>query len=281
MAIITFWNNQKEQSGKTASVVAIATYMAIEHNIKTLIISTTNKQDAMERCFWEEEKKHKFSFGIFGPNTAIDSESGVAGLVKMVKSHKLTPQIITNYTKVVFRDRLEVLLGDECENIEKSRMVTDYYPEIIKMANQYYDRIFIDLDYNVAEEVRKEILDLSDVIVLTMNQRLKSINDFMEQKKNHPIASLPKTLLLIPRFDKYSKYNAKNITRYLGEKNQVLTVPYNTLFFEACEEAGVPDLFLRFRRKIEDEDRNAIFITEIKRACEHIIYRIQTLQAGM
>ena len=84
--------------------------------------------------------------------------------------------------------------------------------------------------------------------------------------------------MLIGRYDKYSKYNAKNISRYLGEKNQVLTIPYNTLFFEATEEAGVPDLFLRFRKSLDADDRNAFFIEEVRRASENIVYRLQNLQ---
>ena len=73
--------------------------------------------------------------------------------------------------------------------------------------------------------------------------------------------------------------NAKNITRLLGEKNQVLTIPYNTLLFEASNEAGVPDLFLRLKRISDIDDRNAIFMQEVKRATENIIYRLQELQA--
>ena len=52
MAIITFWNEQKKQTGKTMSTVAIATYMAIEHNARTLIVSTDNNQEKLQRCFW-------------------------------------------------------------------------------------------------------------------------------------------------------------------------------------------------------------------------------------
>ena len=55
-------------------------------------------------------------------------------------------------------------------------------------------------------------------------------------------------------------------------------MPYNTLFFEACEEAGVPDLFLRLRKINDEMDRNLLFISEIKRLCENIVYRLQDLQ---
>ena len=180
----------------------------------------------------------------------------------------------------MFKDRLEVLLGSnqvernspELQNIEKT------YPEIIKSANKYYDLVFVDLDENVDEETKTSILDMSDVTVVNLSQRLRSINKFAETKVNTNRLKDRKKLILIGRYDKYSKYNSKNITRYLGEKNQVLTVPYNTLFMEASEEAGVPDLFLRFRKMAETEDVNGFFISEIRRASENIIYRLQDLQ---
>lgn len=139
----------------------------------------------------------------------------------------------------------------------------------------------MDLDQNVDEETRKTIIHDSDIIVINMSQRLRSIKKFMELKEKNQILNSKKTLILIGRYDKFSKYNSKNISRYLGEKNQVLTIPYNTLFFEATEEAGVPDLFLRFRKTLDSEDRNAFFIQEVKRASENIIYRLQDLQMKM
>ena len=279
MSIVTFYNNNIEQTGKTMSIAAIATFMSIEHNYRILIISTTNKEDNLKNCFWEEKKKRR-NLGIFGPNANLEVQNGVEGLTRIIRSNKITPDIITNYTKVVFKDRLEVLLGSnqvernspELQNIEKT------YPEIIKSANKYYDLVFVDLDENVDEETKTSILDMSDVTVVNLSQRLRSINKFAETKVNTNRLKDRKKLILIGRYDKYSKNNSKNITRYLGEKNQVLTVPYNTLFMEASEEAGVPDLFLRFRKMAETEDVNGFFISEIRRASENIIYRLQDLQ---
>ena len=279
MSIVTFYNSSVEQTGKTMSIAAIATYMAIEHNYRILIISTTNKEDALKRCFWGEKKKKK-NLGIFGPNTALEIETGVEGLARVIRSNKITPDIITNYTKVVFKDRFEVLLGCEIPPSDGT-VIETLYPNIIKAANQYYDLIFVDLDQNVDEETRKTIIHDSDIIVINMSQRLRSIKKFMELKEKNQILNSKKTLILIGRYDKFSKYNSKNISRYLGEKNQVLTIPYNTLFFEVTEEAGVPDLFLRFRKTLDSEDRNAFFIQEVKRASENIIYRLQDLQMKM
>ena len=67
----------------------------------------------------------------------------------------------------------------------------------------------------------------------------------------------------------------------MGETNKVSTIPYNTLFFEAAEEAKVPDLFLRLRKSVDEDDRNGFFIAEVGRTAENIIYRLQDLQMKM
>ncbi len=279
MSIVSFYNNSVEQTGKTMSIAAIATFMSIEHNYRILIISTTNKEENLKRCFWEEKKKRR-NLGIFGPNANLEVQNGVEGLTRIIRSNKITPDIITNYTKVVFKDRLEVLLGsNQAEsNSPELQNLEQLYPEIIKSANQYYDLVFVDLDENVDEETKKTILEISDVTVVNLSQRLRSVNNFAENRENTKSIQDRKRLILVGRYDKYSKYNYKNITRYLGEKNQVLTVPYNTLFMEAAEEAGVPDLFLKFRKLTNAEDINGFFISEVKRASENIIYRLQDLQ---
>ena len=58
-------------------------------------------------------------------------------------------------------------------------------------------------------------------------------------------------------------------------------MPYNTLFFEAANEAGVPDLFLKLKKLSDYDDRNAIFLEEVKRASENIVYRLQEIEARM
>ena len=84
-------------------------------------------------------------------------------------------------------------------------------------------------------------------------------------------------MLLIGRYDSYSKYNVKNITRYMKEKKQLLAIPYNTLYFEACSEGKVIDFFLKLKN-IDEADRNRFIANEAIRADEAIIYKLQELQ---
>ena len=84
-------------------------------------------------------------------------------------------------------------------------------------------------------------------------------------------------MLLLGRYDAHSKYNIKNVTRYMKEKKQMLAIPYNTLYFEACSEAKVVDYFLRLKN-IDETDRNHTFISEVNRVDDAIIYKLQELQ---
>ena len=272
MSIVTFWSNGKEQTGKTLSIAAIATYMAIEHNYKILIISTGHKDTILNNCFWEEKKK-KRNLGLFGPNTNIAMEEGIVGLSKVMKSNRLTAEDIPNYTKTVFKERLEILQGVSGGLMEYDNL-RQLYPDIINLANRYYDLVFVDLDNELGEDLANKILGNSNLIVANISQRLTSINRFMELKKEKPILNTNKTVLLIGRFDRHSKYTVKNIARYMKEKNRAITIPYNTLFFEAAEEGKVPDLFLKIR-SVDEDDRNGFFLAELKRASENIIYRLQ------
>lgn len=276
MAIVSFWSRDKKETGKTSAVIALATYMAIEHNYKILVVSTSINDDTIKNAYWKEDKTRK-NLGLFGPNTNVGMQSGIEGLNKTIRSNKITPDLITNYTKVVFKDRLEILLG-YTGNEDLFTDVETSYPSIIELANKYYDVVLVDVDAKLNDEIQKEILHKSDLIVATIAQRKSSMDKYNEAKEANQILNSPKTIILIGRYDRYSKYSSKNVSRYLREKNEVNSIPYNTLFFEACEEAGVPDLFLRLRKINDEMDRNLLFISEIKRLCENVVYRLQDLQ---
>lgn len=279
MAIVTFWSNGKEQTGKTISLAAVSTYMAIEHNIKILVISTSTNDETLQNCFIPKTNSKTSAFGMFAPKkTGIDMQSGMSGLAKMARSNKVTPDMIRNYTKVVFNDALEILYPGTVQNIEED--LSEYYPDVIKAANEYYDLVFVDLDSNINPQIQQTILEESNMVVANINQKLSSIDRYLEERKTNPILSSKKTIVLIGRYDRYSKYTTKNITRYMGEKRQVLSIPYNTLLYDSAEEAGVPDYFLNFAKNpnLDKDDRNYLFFQEIHRAIDSMQYKLQELQ---
>lgn len=281
MPIITFVNNKKEETGKTMSLVAIATNMAIEYNTRILVISTTNAEDKIKNAFIDVKQKNNLITKILGNGTsnAVDLESGIEGLAKLSRSNRITPKVIPDYTNIIFKNRLELLLGCKGHELKEYEVVGEY-TKIIMAANQSYDKVFVDLDYNVNETVRKEILNISDVIVINTSQRLISLQEIKEENIQNQHLKSNKTIVLMGKYDQYSKYNFKNITRFLGEKQTVLTIPYNTLFFEACEEAKVVDLFLKLKKIKEETDRNYLFMQEVNRATETILEKLKEVQSS-
>ena len=73
----------------------------------------------------------------------------------------------------------------------------------------------------------------------------------------------------------------KNITKYLNEKKDLYFIPFNLLYFEAAEEAGVADLFLKLDRNNMKEDRlddDYVFREAVTELVDKIIKRLQELQ---
>ena len=277
MAIIAFWSDEKRETGQTMSMVALSTYMAIEHNYRILNVSTNFKDETLENSYFDLEKMENLVKTISRDQTQVGLESGIEGLIKIINSNKTSSNIVANYTKIVFKDRLDVLCSPKSKEYEEYRQISELYPNILQVADRSYDLVFVDVSKRMPEEQVKRILELSDIIVVNMTQKFKTINDFMQLREENEFFKKNNILLNIGRYDKFSKYNIKNISRYMKEKKDIHAVLYNTLFFEACSEGKVAEFFLRLRR-VEAEDRNAIFIQEIARLTKDIIYKMQELQ---
>lgn len=283
MAIVTFWSNTNKQTGQSMALIANATSMAIEHNYRILIISTQYNDNTLELCFGGIHKNKSILDRIVkNPTVALDS--GIEGLSRVAYSGRLTPEIIQNYTHVVYKNRLEILHGYKKEEDRTTQdeylKLKPHYKDIIQNANNFYDMVFVDLDKGLEDEMITDILNISDVVVYTIEQKMSMINEFLKFKTENLENKKNKFLLNIGRFDDESKYTVKNISRYLGIKRDIAITPYNTLYCEASDEANVADLFLNIR-KVSDTDKNSIFVKQVNESVEKIIYKLQELQMMM
>ena len=265
-----------KKHGQTLSLAAIATQMSIEHSYKTLIVSTNFKDQTLENCFWELDKLNKPIITSQGP-ARIGVDSGIEGLIKVLASNKTSTEIVKNYSKTILRDRLDMLLSSNSTNYEEYLQVASKYPEILQIANRYYDLVLVDLSNRMREKEAQDILDISDIVILNITQRLKTIDDLIELREKDEFYKRNNIMILLGRYDGFSKYNIKNVSRYMHEKKLVSAVPYNTLFFEACSEGKIIDFFLRLKN-VDKNDRNHSFIKEVNNVDESILFKLQELQ---
>ena len=276
MAIVSFWSNSKRETGQTLSSVAIATSMSINHNYKVLEIATGFMDKTIENCFWQPNRENALNL-IPGMRQSTFN-SGVEGLVKIIQSNRTSANIVSDYARVVFRDRLDVLPAPKTDNIEDYNRTTEFYAQLAKIASRDYDLVFIDIDKRMPEKSKQDILMQSDAIVLTLKQGLDSMRDIIELRRSDENFQKNNVILLAGKYDKFSRYNVTNMSRELREKRKMLAVPYNTLFFEAASEGAVADFFIKYRGITDQTDRNFIFMQETKRACDEILFKLQELQ---
>ncbi len=277
MAIIAFWSNEEKETAQTMSMVALSTYMAIEHNYRIVNISTSFQDQTLENSYWNLEKQEQLVKTITQNASQVGLESGVEGLIKVINSSKTSNNIVSNYTKIVFKDRLDVLCAPRTKKYEDYKEIAEFYPSILQVANRNYDLVFVDISKKMPQQQVDQILEQADVIIVNITQRQKTIDNFMKLREENEFFKKNNILLNIGRYDKFSKYNITNVSRYMRERKDVHAILYNTLFFEACSEGKVAEFFLRLRR-IDEEDRNATFMEEIKRLTKDLLYKMQELQ---
>ena len=273
MSIIAFWSKERKETGQTLSQVALTTYMAVIHNCRILSINTAFNDTTLEDCYWTHKNANVSKDG----KVQDALEAGLEGLVKVINSNKTTNKIVSNYSKIVYKDRLDILCSSRTTNYEEYKEITKMYKEIIKIANTDYDYIFVDISKDMPEEEAKIILEMADIVVLNIAQRLKVINDLYRLREESDFFNKTGIMINIGRYDKNSKYNITNITRFIKEKKGIYSVPYNTLYLEGCSEGKIGEFFLRYI-KLDPEDKNAYFISEIERFTKALINRKQELQ---
>lgn len=269
MPIITFKGNGIKETGNTSSAIATATYMAIEHNMKVLLISTSLNEDTIKESFWPETVKKSIL-----PKTQVQTisaiQSGIEGLSRMVTSSKIEPRIIKDYTNVVLTGRYDVLLGITGDRTQYKEIQINY-PKVVSVANQYYDMVIVDLDKRILPQIQEEILKITDVVVMTTCQKVRDITKLNEFIEKTEYLGEKNTLITIGRYDDYLKCNAKNVTRNIFRRRKTInTVPYNGKYYEAMQEGTVIDLFLNWLRVKNKKDHSYFFLTEVQRLAESI-----------
>ena len=277
MPIITFWSNNEKTIGQTVAVSMSAAVMAIEHNYKILLMSADPNDASVESCFGaQESNKDIIKSLIRRPQISLDS--GINGLLKLADSNRVTPEVIHDYTKIIFKNRLEVLYSPMDVPEKKKESLMQELKNIIINASRYYDYVFVDLQKGLKNATQMEILDISDVIVANVNQGTKTIEQFLTMQETQKM--LNKVIWNICKYDKKSKYNTKNLTRTILKKQQVYETHYNTLVLDATQEGNIAELLLRLKT-LKGEDDNSLLISKIEEMNEGILLKYQETRAKM
>lgn len=277
MAIVTFWSEDEKVTSQTTSLIASAVQMGIERNLKILIVDASFKGEMMKKAFMQDESNtdliKKINMG------KVDISAGIEGLLAAVSSNKISPETVKSYSTPILVGRVDIIYG--LKTIDKKVFENSLMPmlEMVKIADMYYDLIFIDLQKGLRNSPAiNEILKASELVIYTMEQKLEQINRFIDLwGKDEALLNKNRVIPLLTREDSFSKYNCDNIARKIGMKPGMPSIVYNTLLMEAMQEGRLVNLLIT----LNDDNstyRNNYLIKTLEDLNLLIIDRIQQLK---
>jgi MinD-like ATPase involved in chromosome partitioning or flagellar assembly len=276
MAIIAFWSGEDRECGQTFSMAATATYMCVEHNYRTLLINANFQNDSLERCFWNVNRINTFAAQV--NKGKIDIASGAEGLVSAIASNKTSPEIVATYTKAIFKNRLDVLPGLKTTSPIEYEKALMLYKQLLLSANKYYDFVFVDVPKGLKSEAVASILNVANTIVYVLSPNMALIEKYMINRQKLDIMKKGNLIPLLGRENINSKYNARNVARFIGEKRGIPSVPDSYLFSEAANEAGVANFFLKTKTSTSAVKVNDRFLKSVQDVDNKIIAKLKELQ---
>lgn len=272
MAIVSFWSSRKQETNQSISAISSALQMGIDRNLKILLIDTAFADDTYDKCFNQEESS---DFVKNLNRGKLDISSGVEGLILAVTSNKSSPEIIQNYTQPILKGRLDLLAGMATKNKDQYRAGYVNYPDIVEMADKYYDLVIVDLAKGYGDKVVTKILAMSDIIVVTFDQDKELIYDFEKLWGKDPLFSPKERVVpLLTKEDRFSIYNNNNVARRIKMSPGMPSIIYNTQLMEAVQIGEAARFFINLNIA-SDTSRNKLFLDVVADLNMLLIDRIQ------
>ena len=278
MSIITFVSEEMKETGQSMSIAAIATAMAIEHNYKILVFSTDFMDTTLENCFWNPNNAIK---GLFAKANTLDVSNGIEGLVRTLASNRVSGEVIKSYSKPVLQDRLDVLQSPKTPDYKIYSNLAENFAQLAEIANSFYDIVLVDLSGKITKESKEKMLNISDLVVVSLKQSMSSIINFIKLKTENDFYNKKNVLLMLGRYNPNSKYSNKNVARFLREKNIPMVVPYNVLFSDECSEGRIVDYFLKIQKIQGYDNKDTFFVNQLRGTSQILEYKMQEKRNGL
>ncbi len=266
MPIVSFWNPvETSQASTTSSIVSTSAMIPAKCQYKTLVTQTHFSDFTLESSFMDLDK--------LGNKGSLDiADTGVDALDRLLRSNKLTPESIANYSKPIYKGgRLELLFGTFKNDKDSYSRILETFPLILDFANQYYDLVLVDLNKGTSNQEINKILQKSDLIVLTMSQSKVALKKTFNAIETLKILQEKPIIPVIGKYDRFSSYSAKNIARMFNYKKKLYTIPYNTQFFDACNGGNINSFISSNIKANVALDRNGFFIDETGKLLDAIL----------
>ncbi|MCP1186574.1 hypothetical protein [Paenibacillus sp. 1781tsa1] len=266
MGKIALWGMQ-HGLGVTSATAALAAFIGLEYDVRTLVSQPQRTDGDMERFFNKTINQYNRQFFAIG-GLGLDS------LERVAKSSKLERNSVKNYTLMVERNRLDLLWGSERLNRPQQGSI-EAVNMVFRMAAEYYGISLLDARSGQDNEVSNSLISDADLVVICVNQNISVLEKYFDNQRKHwpEVLDEKPHLLLMTQYDPMSKYKIKNIANKYKLKAPILTIPYNTSFKDHLNDGDIKGFFAR-NRFVGSSHENHYFIQEVGRAAKTILHEI-------
>ena len=174
MAKIVFWSPEEGKTGCTHVAIAVSSLMGITHKTSSLLIDANSnaKKIASSYTMYED---------LINANSFNDTNLGMNAIMRLIKSNKLSPDIIQNYSKPVLKGRLDILYSAIANTTTDARENLLSKPLITKNAYEVYDLVFIDLPKTTTDDSAIRVMEQADIIVCVIPQEIEKLSNSLKK----------------------------------------------------------------------------------------------------
>ncbi len=268
---VSFWSNS-HQLGTTHNMAAAAVLAALEYRLRILMVQTHFDRSSLESAFIERR---------YLRSELVDfSDTGLDALSRFIRFNRVDKDVIAGYSTTILKNKLDLLFGTRNTNREiYVSNLKNVIGTILQAASAHYDLVLVDTAPG-SNEISEKILEQSDLIIVNLSQNIHILEDFLDGSTQ----TRDKQMILLGKYDPNSRFNLKAIRKMAGSI-QVMAIPYDIGFADACAESRVVDFFLK-NLNVDRDDPHYPFIQAVRETVGAILERLnidtaqKKIQAG-
>jgi hypothetical protein len=239
----------------TAVTAALAGYIGLSYDIRTLVGHTRFQSFEIERALWNDKNKMVGAPALF-------HDIGMDALERLVRSKKLGPMSVKDNSVSLEKGFLDLLPGSRKQDPEMYIRLADCLPPVFFSASQYYDLVLIDA---ASRDAMADIaIRYSDCFLVVVNQDMNILEKFFSGEDRPGFLDEKPYLLVISQYDGESKYTLSNLKRYFNIKGPVAAIPYCTGYADAINDQDAVG-WLRRHSLVGKKHENYAFIESVRK----------------
>ncbi len=258
--VISCWSPYHGQCGTTLNSALLSSYLAINSKYKILVTNTQYTKSNLETAFLKDNNK----------NYDVFNDIGIDSVYRLAQSNKLTKDNISNYSKVLIKDKLDLLVGSKKSTDKLFNEILSEMDYILECMKESYNLIMFDVNSGLENTMTKTVLDASDVIIVNLTQNIKLLRDFFE---NYLELFKEKNLILVlGNYDDKLSLTKRYTKKLFNCERNIYSISYMSELKEAHNNSNILKLINHNNIKLIDKDDKFYFLmNELDTICEDIL----------